>query len=276
MVTATPSAWGVSWPARACGGTSTLATSGGDDAIHPRDGQRHAFQLGHEHQHLQSLAAGTYAPGAVSDAVSLPVVTAENGGLGLPGEGSYDPVTVSLHGQRLAARVVTATPIGPGPLHGQPERGRREHAGHHGRRRRAYTRVTVNGTLFNSATSTSSYISWPRAPMPRRGERNGDPAGGDRRERSRSHRRGQLHRVTVGLQRQRPAGPRGHGLGDRTWGVSWPARASAARARWPPAAATSTYTRVTVNGTLFNSATATSTYNLGLGHLYPGHGERPR
>ena len=125
------------------------------------------------------------------------------------------------------------------------------------------TRVTVNGTLFNSATSTSTYnlASGTYAPGAVSGAVN-LPVTGEGLTR-----RGHLCRRAGQFQRQRLAAARGDGLGHQpgSGGRFMASQSVGGASTLATTGDDDSNTRVTVNGTLFNSATSTSTYNLASG-----------
>jgi len=88
------------------GGSSTLSTTL-DDQHATRVTANSTLFNSASSTSTYNLAATTYAPGAVSGSVSLPVVTAENGGAGLTGEGSYSNVIVNYSGNSLNLRTLS-------------------------------------------------------------------------------------------------------------------------------------------------------------------------
>ena len=250
-------------------GTSTLSTAGDDDAFTRVTVNGTLFNSAASTS-TYNLALGTYAAGAVNGSVSLPV-----SGEGLAGEGSYAGVVVSYSGDALQPRSVTATPISLGLagrfMLSQSVSGSStlSTAGADSQ----YTRVTVNGTLFNSATSTSTYdmaagtysagavsgsVTLPVATAENGGA--GLPGEGSYAGLIVSYSGDALQPRSI------TATPVSLGLAGRFManvGVSGTSTLSTA-------GADSQYTRVTVDGTLFNSATTTSTYNLALGTCTAG------
>ena len=242
-------------------GASTLSTSGDDDSNTRVTVNGTLFN--------SATATSTYnltrpcAPGAVSGSVNLPVT-----GEGLAGEGSYADVIVSYSGNALQQRAVTASPIGLGRFMASQSVGGASTLSTSGDDD-SNTRVTVNGTLFNSATATSTYNLASGTYGPGAVSGIGQPAGDGRR----SHRRGQLCRRDRQLQRQRLAATHGHRL-PIGLGRFMASQSVGGASTLSTSGDDDSNTRVTVNGTLFNSATATSTYNLTLEHLCAWRGER--
>ena len=112
------------------------------------------FNSARKHRAATAWPRQTYPPGSVSGSVVLATT-----GEGLTGESPIN-VTVAYTGNALLDRVVTATPITLGNGQGrfmasQSVGGASTLATRGGDD--SNTRVTVNGTLFNSATSTSTY-----------------------------------------------------------------------------------------------------------------------
>ena len=172
-------------------------------------------------------------------------------------------MTVGYTGDAVLDRVVTATPVTLGNaesrfMAGQSVGGTStlSTSGDDS----LYTRVTVNGTLFNSATSTSTYDLAAGTYAP--GAVNGSVV---------------LKTTGEGLSGENPINVTvaymGNALLDRVV-TATPITLGNAQGRFMASqsvSGTSTlstsgddslYTRVTVNGTLFNSATTTSTYSL--------------
>ena len=236
LVTATSVDLGRFMAGQSASGASTLATTGGDDANTRVTVNGTLFN--------SATSTSTYnlnwprapiAPGAVSDAVSLPVTTAENGGLGLPGEGSYNRGDGRLHGQRPAAA----------PGHGLGDRTwgaswpararRREHAGHHGRRRQHNPRDGQRHALQLGHEHQHLQSNWrpgPIAPgavsdavsLPVATAENGGlglPGEGS-------------YNPVTWATRATPCRTAWSRPRRSTWGASWPAKASAGPARWPP------------------------------------------
>ena len=142
------------------GGASTLATTGDDDS-NTRVTVNGTLFNSATSTSTYNLASGTYALGAVSGAVNLPVT-----GEGLTGEGPYSDVQVNYGGNALQQRRGDGLghQLGSGrPLHGQPERGRGEHAGHHGRRRQQHPRDGQRHAL-QLGHDAPAPTTWPRAP----------------------------------------------------------------------------------------------------------------
>ena len=112
----------------------------------------------------------------MSGAVNLPVT-----GEGLGGEGPYADVTGQFQWQRLAAARSDglAHQLGGGRFMASQSVGGASTLSTTGGDD-SNTRVTVNGTLFNSATSTSTYNLASGTYRPGRGERRGQPAGDGR------------------------------------------------------------------------------------------------
>ena len=94
-------------------GSSTLSTTGDDNDLTRITVNGTLFNSATTTS-TYVLTTGTSTPGQVNSSVSLPITTAENGGAGLPGEGSYAPVVVSYTGTAVQNRVVTASTINIG------------------------------------------------------------------------------------------------------------------------------------------------------------------
>ena len=190
-VTAAPIALGRFMSSSVVSGSSTLSTSG-DDNDYTRITVNGTLFNSATSASTYDLAAGTYSAGAVSGSVTLPVATAENGGAGLPGEGSYAGVIVAYSGNALQQRSVTGLPINLG---------------------RFMANQSVGGTSTLSTTGADNactaryrqrhalqfghqhqHVQLGRGHLFRgRGERLGHASGGDGgKRRRRSARRGQL------------------------------------------------------------------------------------
>jgi autotransporter-associated beta strand protein len=175
VVTASPILFGVGgrfMASQSLSGSSTLSTSGGDNNVTRVTVNGTLFNSAVS-TGTYNLAPASYPPGPVSIApVTLPVTTAENGGAGLSGEGSYAGVIVSGSGNSLLPRTVTAgalITLGSGGrfMAGQTVGGVTSLSTTGGDD--TYTRVTANGTLFNSATTSSNYslsTSFPAGTVP--------------------------------------------------------------------------------------------------------------
>jgi autotransporter-associated beta strand protein len=137
-------------------GTTTLSTSG-DDNDYTRVWCNGTL-LNSAGTATTSISSGSCAPGPVSGSINLPVLTAENGGAGLPGEGSYAGVIVSYSGTSVQNRVVTASSVNIGrQMAGATVSG----AGGTTILTSTgadsfFTRVTVGGTLFNGTTTSGT------------------------------------------------------------------------------------------------------------------------
>ena len=263
VVTATPivlgNAAGRFMASQSVGGTSTLATSG-DDSQYTRVTVNGTLFNSATSTSTYNLAPATYSVGPVSSSVVLTTT-----GEGLSGETPIN-VTVDYAGDALLNRVVTATPIVLGNAAGRfmasQSVGGTSTLATSGADSQ-YTRVTVNGTLFNSATSTSTYNlasgTYSVGPV------NGSVV---------------LTTTGEGLSGETPINVTVDCTGDALLNrvvTATPITLGNAAGRFMASQSvggTSTlatsgddsqYTRVTVNGTLFNSATSTSTYNLASG-----------
>ena len=267
-----PSGSGRFMASQSVGGTSSLSTTG-DDQDYTRISVNGTLFNSATSSSNYTLSAGTYAAGPVAGSIALAV-----SGEGLAGE-SPVPVSVTYSGDALLNRVVTAAPIvlgngapsGSGRFMASQSVGGTEPLTTTGDDQE-YTRITVNGTLFNSATASSNYTlsagtyaagavagSIPltvsgeglagESPVPVSVTYSGDAV---------------LDRVVTAapivLGNGAPSGSGRFMAGLSTSGTS----------------ALSTtgddqhYTRITVNGTLFNSATASGSYTLSAGTFAAG------
>ena len=256
VVTALPIDLGRFMANQNVGGTCTLSTTG-DDSAYTRVTVNGTLFNSATSTSTYDLAAGTYTPGAVDGSVVLTTT-----GEGLAGENPIN-VTVAYMGNALLDRVVTATPITLGNAQGRfmasQSVGGASTLSTSGDDS-MYTRVTVNGALFNSATTTSTY-NLPTATYP------AGPVSGSV----------VLRTTGEGLAGENPVnvtvGYTGNALLDRVV-TATPITLGNAQGRFmanqsvsgtsslSTSGDDSLYTRVTVNGTLFNSAATTSTYNL--------------
>ena len=102
-----------------------------------------------------TIGASVTASGPLGTGTIGTVALSASGGQGLPGETDTAP-SVTISGNIVTNRVVTATPIALGRFMASQSVGGTSALLTTGGDD-SYTRVTVNGTLFNSATSTSTY-----------------------------------------------------------------------------------------------------------------------
>jgi hypothetical protein len=115
---------------------------------------------GHNFTGTEDVSLGVAGSGSLGSSgtfAGLAVTKLENSGAGLTGEGSYGNVTVGYTATPLSNRVVTASAVNLGNvlLNGTwSGNSNLTTSGSHG----AYTDITVNGTQFNSADSTGTYI----------------------------------------------------------------------------------------------------------------------
>ena len=244
------------------GGASTLSTTGSDSSFTRVTVNGTLFNSATSTSSY-NLAANSYGQGTVSGSVILPVVTAEDGGLGLAGEGTYSGVIVPYSGNSLYQRVVTASTIGLGRFMTTQSVGGSSTLSTAGGDN-SFTRVTVNGTLFNSATSTSSYNL--AANTYAQGAVSGSvslPVTGEGLTGEGTY-SGVIVPYSGNSLQKRTVTASSIGLGRfmASQGLSGASLLSTS-------GDDDSNTRVTVNGTLFNSATSTSSYNLS-GPVAPG------
>jgi autotransporter-associated beta strand protein len=249
-VTAAPINMGRFIAGQPVGGTSLLSTSG-DDSSRTRVAVNGTLFNSASVTSTFNLAPVSYPLGSVSGVVNLPVT-----GEGLSGEGSYAPVAVSYLGSALQPRVVTATPIDLGRFMASQGAGGTSTLLTSGDDS-IHTRVTVNDTLFDASSATSTYMLIPATYLP--GAVSGSvnlPVTGEGIVGE-----GAYSPVSVGFsgaalqQRTVTATPISLGrfiAGQSVGGTSLLSTSGDDSSR----------TRVAVNGTLFNSASTTGTFNL--------------
>ena len=268
-----PSGSGRFMVSQSVGGTSALSHDGRRPALHPHHGQRHALQLGHNEQQLHALPGDLCRRprGWFNRAYGQrrgPDGREPRAGLGH----LFRRRLAEPRGDGRADRAGQRGTLWVGPLHGQPERRRHQHARHDGRRPGLHPHYGQRHAF--QLGHRQQQLHALRGNLCRRSGGWFDSAYGQRRGPDGREPCAGLGR----LLRRRLAEPRGDGRADRAgqWGTLWvgPLHGQPEHQRNEPHSSTTgddqDYTRITVNGTLFNSATTASSYTLAAGTYTAG------